>query len=195
MMKKLNYIMMPLVWLFTAVLMISLFTGCAAKPEPAEPVITTVPTEEPTQIATAVTEAAEDNYYAPEAMSGGIEPGVGADTRSWDVLDINYVARGFGDVFFNNMSDYYHLYLTEDFAFDKPVYHDYYEGLPPDYEVKNMPEDEAAFEIGDVVQVSLEFTDPTSGDSFRHLSLELIKVKETPNPDYDSWLIQFYGLE
>lgn len=182
MIKRISCLVMPLVWAITAALILSLFVGCAREEAPET---TVTETTQPETMATTETTVPEVTLIIDE----------NADTRSWDYMEIYYAAHFFGDTFFNCDREMVDMSLTQDYAFDKPVYHDFYEGLPPKFEIKNMPEDEATFEIGDVVQVSLEFIDPIYGDSFRHLSLELVKVKEVPNPDYDSWQIQFYGLE
>lgn len=78
--------------------------------------------------------------------------------------------------------------LIQPYPFTKEIFADFYHDTITGYTSSMWPEFDSTFQVGDVVPVSLRFTDPEYSDSFTYLTIELIKTAE-------GWKVQFYGLE
>ena len=118
-------------------------------------------------------------------LESGIEKKEG-ETLSADGQEIKGIVEAFAAVFFSGDRESIKNYLTTPFEWDIDVY----EGaadMVSDTSVKGLTEIDEK-DIGDTCVVSLEYKDSAKSDTFRYLTIKLIKQS-------DGWKIQFYGIE
>ncbi len=170
---------LPLVCVVILTLTLGTLVGCSVtEPDSSEPSPTTNITEN------------NSTSVPPETLPTDIqEPGSvenGGEALSTDGQEIKDIVEVFATVYFSGDKDRIQNYLTTPFEWDIDVYEGDADTVS-DMTIKGLTEiGEKA--IGDICAVSLEYKDSAKSDTFRYLTIELIKQS-------DGWKIQFYGIE